>query len=193
VCANRIYVHASIRDAFVALMADAVAALRVGDPLLDTTQVGPLVDRAGLDKVAAHVDDAVAKGARAIVGGRAGQGLFFQPTLLVDVADGMRILDEETFGPVAPIVSFTSEAEVIAAANNTPYGLAAYLWTRDLGRAFRVSEALDYGIVGVNDGLPATPHAPFGGVKASGIGREGGRWGLEEYLDVKYVSIVLPA
>ena len=192
VCANRIYVHESIRDAFVAKMSDAVRALRVGDPTDDTTQVGPLVDRAGLDKVAAHVADAVAKGARAVVGGQAGQGLFFEPTLLVDVAAGMRILDEETFGPVAPVVGFTSEADVIAAANNTPYGLAAYLWTRDLGRAFRVSEALDYGIVGVNDGLPATPHAPFGGVKASGVGREGGRWGLEEYLDVKYVSIALP-
>ena len=193
VCANRIYVHAAIRDAFVARMAEAVGALRVGDPTNDTTQVGPLVDRAGLDKVAAHVADAVSKGARAVVGGQAGQGLYFEPTLLVDVAAGMRILDEETFGPVAPIVTFTSEAAVVAAANNTPYGLAAYLWTRDLGRAFRVSEALDYGIVGINDGLPATPHAPFGGVKASGIGREGGRWGLEEYLDVKYVSIALPA
>jgi succinate-semialdehyde dehydrogenase/glutarate-semialdehyde dehydrogenase len=192
VCANRIYVHASIRDAFVAKMAEAVGALRVGDPTSDATQVGPLVDRAGLDKVAAHVADALAKGARAVVGGKAGQGLYFEPTLLVDVAAGMRILDEETFGPVAPVVSFTAESEVVAAANNTPYGLAAYLWTRDLGRAFRVSEALDYGIVGVNDGLPATPHAPFGGVKASGVGREGGRWGLEEYLDVKYVSIALP-
>jgi succinate-semialdehyde dehydrogenase/glutarate-semialdehyde dehydrogenase len=168
VCANRIYVHASIRDAFVAKMAEAVGALRVGDPTSDATQVGPLVDRAGLDKVAAHVADAVAKGARAVVGGKAGRGLYFEPTLLVDVAAGMRILDEETFGPVAPVVSFTAESDVIAAANNTPYGLAAYLWTRDLGRAFRVSEALDYGIVGVNDGLPATPHAPFGGVKASG-------------------------
>ena len=192
VCANRVYVHESIREAFVAKMSDAVRGLRVGDPLSDTTQVGPLVDRAGLDKVVSHVSDAVSKGARAVVGGQVGQGLFFEPTLLVDVAAGMRILEEETFGPVAPIVSFTSEADVVAAANNTPYGLAAYLWTRDLGRAFRVAEALDYGIVGVNDGLPATPHAPFGGVKASGIGREGGRWGLEEYLDVKYVSIVLP-
>ena len=192
VCANRIYVQASIHDAFVATMSDAVRALRVGDPLNDTTQVGPLVDRAGLDKVSAHVADAVAKGARAVVGGQAREGLFFEPTLLVDVAAGMRILEEETFGPVAPIVSFTSEAEGVAAANDTPYGLAAYLCTRDLGRAFRVAEALDYGIVGVNDGLPATPHAPFGGVKASGIGREGGRWGLEEYLDVKYVSIALP-
>jgi succinate-semialdehyde dehydrogenase/glutarate-semialdehyde dehydrogenase len=193
VCANRIYVHASIRDAFVAKLSEAVSALRVGDPTSDTTQVGPLVDRAGLDKVVAHVADAVGKGARAVVGGKAGQGLFFEPTLLVDVAAGMRILDEETFGPVAPVVSFTSESEVVADANNTPYGLAAYIWTRDLGRAFRVSEALDYGIVGVNDGLPATPHAPFGGVKASGVGREGGRWGLEEYLDVKYVSIALPS
>ncbi len=192
VCANRIYVHASIRDAFVATMADAVRALRVGDPMNDATQVGPLVDRAGLDKVVAHVADAIAKGARAVVGGQAGEGCYFEPTLLVEVTAGMRILEEETFGPVAPVVSFTSEAEVIAAANNTPYGLAAYLWTRDLSRAFRVAEALDYGIIGVNDGLPATPHAPFGGVKASGIGREGGRWGLEEYLDVKYVSIALP-
>jgi succinate-semialdehyde dehydrogenase/glutarate-semialdehyde dehydrogenase len=158
----------------------------------DATQIGPLVDRQGLDKVVAHVDDALQKGARAIVGGHKRDGLYFDPTVLVDVTRGMRILDEETFGPVAPIVGFTDEAEAIRAANATPYGLAAYIWTRDLGRAFRVAEALDYGIVGVNDGLPAVPHAPFGGVKNSGIGKEGGKWGLDEYLDDKYISIALP-
>ena len=192
VCANRVYVHERVRAPFAERFAAAVRGLRVGDPMHDLTQVGPLVDRQGLDKVAAHVDDAVSKGATALVGGQRREGLYFDPTVLVNVTGGMRILEEETFGPVAPIVGFTDEAEAIRAANATPYGLAAYLWTRDIGRAFRVAEALDFGIVGVNDGLPATPHAPFGGVKNSGIGREGGRWGLEEYLDVKYISIVLP-
>lgn len=192
VCANRIYVHERIRAAFAERMTDAVRALRVGDPLNDTTQVGPLVDRQGFDKVAAHVDDALGKGATALVGGRKRDGLYFDPTVLVGVTRGMRILEEETFGPIAPIVAFSDESEVVRAANATPYGLAAYICTRDLGRAFRVAEALDYGIVGVNDGLPAVPHAPFGGVKFSGVGREGGPWGMDEYLDVKYTSIALP-
>ncbi|MGD9904573.1 MAG: NAD-dependent succinate-semialdehyde dehydrogenase [Vicinamibacterales bacterium] len=191
VCANRIYVQAGIHDAFADALGAAVRTLRVGDPLDAATQVGPLVDRAGLDKVRGHVEDAVAKGARPVVGGQPRQGLFFDPTVLVDVAAGMRILEEETFGPVAPLVRFTTEADAVAHANGTPFGLAAYLWTRDLSRAFRVSEALDFGIVGVNDGVPSTPQAPFGGVKASGLGREGGKWGIEEFLDLKYVSIAL--
>jgi succinate-semialdehyde dehydrogenase / glutarate-semialdehyde dehydrogenase len=192
VCANRIYVHERMHDAFTGRMAEAVRGLRVGDPMREQTQVGPLVDRHGLDKVAAHVDDAIGKGATAVVGGQRKEGLFFEPTLLIGVKSGMRILEEETFGPVAPIVGFTNEEEIIRAANATPYGLAAYVWTKDLGRAFRIAEQLDYGIVGVNDGLPAVPHAPFGGVKFSGIGREGGPWGMDEYLDVRYVSIALP-
>jgi succinate-semialdehyde dehydrogenase/glutarate-semialdehyde dehydrogenase len=192
VCANRIYVHEKVRDAFADRLAESVRGLRVGDPLDDTTQIGPLVDRQGLDKVAGHVDDAVSKGAQAVVGGRKRDGLFFDPTVLVNVRAGMRILEEETFGPVAPVIAFTDEAEVVRAANATPFGLAAYVCTRDLGRAFRVAEALDYGIVGVNDGVPAVPHAPFGGVKFSGIGKEGGKWGMDEYLIDKYTSIALP-
>jgi succinate-semialdehyde dehydrogenase/glutarate-semialdehyde dehydrogenase len=192
VCANRIYVHEKVQAAFVDRMAEGIRQLRVGDPMSDQTQVGPLVDQQGVNKVVTHVRDALSKGATAVVGGSRRDGLFFDPTLLVGVKSGMRILEEETFGPVAPIVGFTDEAEIIRAANATRYGLAAYVWTKDLGRAFRIAEQLEYGIVGVNDGLPAVAHAPFGGVKFSGIGREGGPWGMDEYLDVKYVSIALP-
>jgi succinate-semialdehyde dehydrogenase/glutarate-semialdehyde dehydrogenase len=192
VCANRIYVQESIAEAFTKKLADAVRALKVGDPSDDATQIGPLVDAQGLKKVIAHVEDAVLKGAKVVVGSGAMEGLYYSPTVLTGVRPGMLIMEEETFGPVAPLLTFKSTEEAIALANDVPYGLAAYLWTRDLTRAFQVSEALDYGIVGVNDGLPATAQAPFGGFKDSGVGREGGKWGLEEYLEVKYLSIVLP-
>jgi succinate-semialdehyde dehydrogenase/glutarate-semialdehyde dehydrogenase len=192
VCANRIYVHHTIAEAFIDRLSAAVANVKLGDPLDETTQVGPLVDQQGLKKVDAHVTDALSKGAAVRVGGRARNGLFYEPTVLTGVSPGMRILEEETFGPVAPVVTFDSDAEAMRSANATPFGLAAYIWTRDLGRAFRIAEALDYGIVGVNDGLPSTPHAPFGGLKYSGIGSEGGHQGLDEYLDTKYVSLLLP-
>ncbi len=191
VCANRIYVQEPLVASFVERLAAAVGTLRVGDPSSEETQVGPLVDEQGLRKVREHVNDAVGKGARIVVGGIDLGGLYYAPTVLVGVEAGMRILEEETFGPVAPVLTFKHEAEAVRLANTTPYGLAAYLWTRDLSRAFRVAETLDYGIIGVNDGLPSTPQAPFGGRKASGIGREGGPWGIEEYLDVKFLSIAL--
>lgn len=191
VCANRVYVHERIVDDFTSLLAAAAMSLRTGDPLDPATQVGPLVDEAAVTKVVAHVADATARGATVVTGGTRGAGTFYAPTVLHGVTAGMRILEEETFGPVAPIIAFAREDEAIRAANATPAGLAAYLWTRDLSRAFRVSEALDYGIVGINDGVPSTPQAPFGGVKTSGLGREGGRWGLDEYLDVQFVSMGL--
>lgn len=192
VCTNRVYVQEEIFDEFTERYAKAVEGLEVGDPLADSTDVGPLVDRQGLEKVIAHVEDAVAKGAKVVLGGSAGDGLYYRPTVLTGITSEMRLMHEETFGPVAPLLSFGSEEEAVAQANDTPYGLAAYIYTNDLSRAWRVSEALDYGIVGVNDGVPSVPHAPFGGVKQSGLGREGGFWGIEEYLEVKYISMGLP-
>ncbi|MBL8958849.1 MAG: NAD-dependent succinate-semialdehyde dehydrogenase [Gemmatimonadetes bacterium] len=191
VCANRIYVHADIHDAFVARFLLAVQGLRVGDPLDPATQIGPLVNGEALAKVEEHVADARSGGARVLAGGASPGGSSYAPTVLTGVRGGMKILEEETFGPVAPIMAYTDEAEVIRAANNVPVGLAAYVWTRDLGRAYRMAESLAYGIVGINDGVPATPQAPFGGVKNSGLGREGGHWGLHEFLDVQYVSTVI--
>lgn len=194
VCANRIYVHESIVDAFAAKLTDATKRLVVGDPRNSQTEIGPLVDQQGLNKVVEHVQDALSKGARVLCGGEAGKGTFFQPTVITGVTPEMRIMKEETFGPVAPITTFKTEAEAIRLANDTPYGLAAYIWTKDLSRSHRVSEALEYGIVGINDGAPSSAAAPFGGVKDSGVGREGGPWGLVEYLDIKYVSVnVAPA
>ncbi|MEZ0320972.1 MAG: NAD-dependent succinate-semialdehyde dehydrogenase [Thermus sp.] len=190
VAANRILVEAPIAEAFAEAYAERVRALRVGDPLAEETDIGPLVNEAALRKVQAHVEDALSLGARRVVGGEA-KGLFFAPTVLLDVKRESLLFREETFGPVAPITVFREEGEAVSWANAFPVGLAAYVFTRDLSRAFRVAEALEYGIVGVNDGVPSTPQAPFGGVKRSGLGREGGRWGLEEYLEVKYVSVGL--
>jgi succinate-semialdehyde dehydrogenase/glutarate-semialdehyde dehydrogenase len=192
VSTNRIYVQEGLAAAFLERFSQAAQQLIQGHPLDEATDIGPLVDVQGLQKVQEHVADALAKGARLIMGGQAREGLYFAPTILANVRPGMQILAEETFGPVAPVLTFRDETEAIQCANDTPYGLAAYLWTRDLGRAFRVAEALEYGIIGVNDGLPSTPQAPFGGFKHSGIGREGGKWGLEEYLEVKFISLALP-
>ena len=191
VCSNRIYVHESIAKEFTERLTRSAKALKVGDPLDAATQLGPLVNSDGFEKVREHVKDAVAKGARVETGGKAINGLYFEPTVLTGVKAGMRLLEEETFGPVAPVMTFREEADAVRMANDTPYGLAAYLWTRDIGRAIRVSEALEYGIVGLNDGVPSTAQAPFGGVKNSGIGREGGHWGIDEFLDVKLVSMAI--
>ena len=192
VCTNRIYVQASVLDEFTERYTKAVKDLKVGDPLKDDTDIGPLVNEQGLKKVKAHVKDATDKGAKVITGGNALEGLYFEPTVLTGITDDMQLMEEETFGPVAPIISFETTEEAVERANNTPYGLAAYFYTNDLSRAFKVAEALEYGIIGVNDGLPSTPYVPFGGVKQSGLGREGGPWGIEEYLEVKYISMGLP-
>ncbi|MCB9753293.1 MAG: NAD-dependent succinate-semialdehyde dehydrogenase [Myxococcales bacterium] len=188
VCANRFYVQAGVYDEFAARLAERARRLKVGDGLDDGVEQGPLIAARVLDKVEEHVRDALARGATALCGGGRHElgGTYYQPTVLRDVTADMLVAREETFGPVAPLFRFSNEDEVIAAANATEYGLAAYLYTRDLGRAFRVSEALEYGMVGVNEGVFSTPEAPFGGVKQSGLGREGSRHGIEEYLETKY-------
>ncbi len=191
VCANRIYVHSSIVEEFTERYAAEAARLVVGDPLDPGTDIGPLVDAQAVAKVERHVAEAVGAGARVVTGGKRLDGLYYAPTVLAGVRHDALLMREETFGPVAPIAAFDTEEEAVRLANDTPFGLAAYLYTRDLGRAFRVSEALEYGIVGVNDGVPSAPYAPFGGVKQSGIGREGGPWGIQEYLSVKYVAMGL--
>jgi succinate-semialdehyde dehydrogenase/glutarate-semialdehyde dehydrogenase len=191
VCANRLLVQAGIYDEFAGKLAEAAGKLRVGDGLAGPTDQGPLINARGLAKVEAHVADALAKGATLTLGGKrhALGGTFYEPTILTGVTPAMRVAREETFGPVAPLFKFQTEAEAIAMANDTEFGLAAYVYTRDLARSWRVSEAIEYGIVGVNTGIISTEIAPFGGVKESGIGREGSRYGILDYTELKYLCV----
>ncbi|KRC89529.1 NAD-dependent succinate-semialdehyde dehydrogenase [Terrabacter sp. Root85] len=191
--ANRFYVHESLADEFSAKLARRMGALTLGKGTKKGVDVGPLVDEKARDKVSALVDDAVAKGAKVLVGGSApkGAGWFYEPTVLADVPTDADMAREEIFGPVAPVTTFRTDAEAIRLANDTEYGLVAYLFTQDLSRAITMSEALEYGMVGVNQGIVSNPAAPFGGVKASGVGREGGFEGIDEYLETKYVGIAL--
>ena len=191
VCANRLYVQSGVYDEFARRLVAAVASLRVGDGLAGPTDQGPLIDERALAKVRAHIADAVGLGARIACGGKSHAlgGNFFEPTVLLDVTPGMRVAREETFGPVAPLFRFETEDEALRMANDTEFGLAAYFYTRDLARSWRVQEALEYGIVGVNTGLFSTEVAPFGGVKESGLGREGSRYGIDEYTELKYVCV----
>jgi len=191
VCTNRFYVHEAVYDDFVSRLAARVEALQVGDGFGDKVMQGPLIDDAAVAKVREHVEDAVAQGAKVAVGGEAHAlgGRFFQPTVLSDINENMLCMREETFGPLAPVVKFTDEEHVIQLANNTEYGLASYFYSRDVHRIFRVAEALDYGMVGVNTGLISNEVAPFGGVKQSGLGREGSVYGMDDFMEMKYVCL----
>jgi succinate-semialdehyde dehydrogenase / glutarate-semialdehyde dehydrogenase len=191
VCANRLLVQEGVYDEFAKKLSAAVAKLRVGDGLKGATDQGPLIDANAIAKVEEHVADAVAKGASIALGGKrhALGGTFFEPTILTGVTSSMLVAREETFGPVAPLFKFKSEAEAIAMANDTEFGLAAYFYTRDLARSWRVAEAIEYGIVGLNTGIISTEVAPFGGVKESGIGREGSKYGILDYTEIKYVCV----
>jgi len=187
VCANRLLVQDGVYDAFAAKLAEAVKTLKVGDGMESGVTTGPLINRAAVAKVEEHIKDALAKGAKLALGGKSLGGNFFEPTLLTDVTSEMAVAREETFGPVAPLFRFKSEDEAIAMANATEFGLACYFYARDIGRVWRVAEGLEYGMVGVNEGIISTAEAPFGGVKQSGLGREGSRHGVEEYLEMKYM------
>ena len=191
VCANRLLVQDGVYEAFATKMAAAVAGLRVGDGLEEGTQQGPLIDMRAVEKVEEHIADAVGKGATVAVGGgrHARGGSFFEPTLLTGVTTAMAVAREETFGPVAPLFRFSSEDEAIRMANDTEFGLAAYFYSRDVGRIWRVSEGLEYGIVGVNEGIISNEVAPFGGVKESGIGREGSKYGMDDFVEIKYLCM----
>jgi succinate-semialdehyde dehydrogenase/glutarate-semialdehyde dehydrogenase len=191
VCTNRFLVQDGIYDAFAERLAAKVAAMKVGDGLKGEVQLGPLIDLAAVEKVEEHIQDALSKGARIMTGGKRHRlgGTFFEPTVLTDVSVDMKIACEETFGPVAPLFRFTGEEEAVRIANDTEFGLASYFYTRDLARAWRVGEALEYGMVGINTGLISTTVAPFGGIKESGLGREGSKYGIDDYLEVKYMCM----
>jgi succinate-semialdehyde dehydrogenase/glutarate-semialdehyde dehydrogenase len=191
VCANRIFAHSNIYDEFIKKFTIAVSKIEVGNGLEDNVTSGPLIDKHSLTKVREHVEDAINTGAKIIIGGEMHSlgGNFYQPTILSNVTSKAKITYEETFGPVAPVYKFTSEDEVIKMANDTPYGLASYFYSRDIGRVWRVAEALEYGMVGVNTGLTSKAEIPFGGVKESGLGREGSKYGLDEYLEIKYINM----
>ena len=191
VCANRIYVQDGVYDAFAAKLATSVKALKVGDGFEAGVSQGPLINDAAIAKVERLVADAVSKGAKVVTGGKRHElgGTFYTPTILIDVTNDMACANEEIFGPVAPLYRFTDEADVIHKANDTPFGLAAYFYARDIGRVWRVAEALEYGIVGINEGIISTEVAPFGGIKESGLGREGGAYGIEDFLEVKYLCM----
>ncbi len=189
VCANRIYVQTGVYDEFVEKFAAKVKQLKVGNGFEDGVVQGPLIEDAAVDKVARHVADAIAKGGKLMAGGHKLQGQFFEPTVVSEATADMLCATEETFGPFAPVFRFTHEQEAIDAANNTEFGLASYFYSRDVGRIFRVAEALEYGMVGINAGVIATEHVPFGGVKQSGLGREGSRHGMDEYIEMKYLCL----
>lgn len=189
VCANRIYVQEGVYDRFVEKFAARVKAFKVGNGFEEGVVQGPLIEPAALDKVQRHVEDARKKGGKVVVGGSRLQGQFFQPTVIADATGDMLCAKEETFGPLAPVFKFKTEQEAVQAANDTEFGLASYFYSRDVGRIFRVSEALEYGMVGINVGIIATEHVPFGGVKQSGLGREGSHHGMDEYLEIKYLCL----
>lgn len=191
VCANRILVQSGVYDAFTEKLKQAVQALKVGNGINPTTDIGPLIEESALKKVDDHIADAVEKGGKLVLGGKRLGGLFYEPTIMTNITSDMRFAREETFGPVAPLFKFDNESEAIEMANDTIFGLAAYFYTRDFARAVRVSEALEYGMVGHNTGLISNEVAPFGGVKQSGIGREGSKYGIEEYMETKYICDAL--
>jgi len=191
VCANRIYVQAGVYDAFAEKLTAAIASMKVGNGAVEGNQIGPLINAAAVEKVEAHLRDAVAKGAKVPLGGtrNAAGGLFFDPTVVTGVTSEMLVAREETFGPLAPLFRFETDDEVIAMANDTQFGLASYFYANDLSRVWKVMEALEYGMVGVNTGLISTTEAPFGGVKQSGLGREGSKYGMDEYMEMKYICL----